>query len=124
MVSPYPPPNAYQPEGQYQEMPANSSNNYSQQQPMNYGNQNGGYNQGGYGGGGGGYGQPQPNAYDQQMQYQQQANMAGGMNKYEQQPYQPQSAGMDGKFDDMKPKYALRLVSLFPLMKADKRSSG
>jgi len=91
---------------------------------MNYGNQNGGYNQGGYGGGGGGYGQPQPNAYDQQMQYQQQANMAGGMNKYEQQPYQPQSAGMEGKFDDMKPKYALSLVSLFSWMKADERSSG
>jgi len=102
MVSPYPPPNAYQPEGQYQEMPANS--NYQPQQQMNYGNQNGGYNQGGYGGGGYGQQQPPPNAYDQQMQYQQQANMAGGMNKYEQQPYQPQSAGMEGKFDDMKPK--------------------
>lgn len=94
MSSPYPPPNSYQPNGYYEPnaMPQHGNYGNPPQQSWN-GNGNGnGYNNG-YNAG-----------YDQQQAYQQQQNVAAGMGKHEQQQYQPQSAGMDGKFDDVKPK--------------------
>ncbi|GAA5834676.1 hypothetical protein JCM3766R1_003637 [Sporobolomyces carnicolor] len=95
MSSPYPPPNSYQPNGYYEPnaMPQHGNYGNPPQQSWN-GNGNGnGYNNG-YNAG-----------YDQQQAYQQQQNVAAGMGKHEQQQYQPQSAGMDGKFDDVKPKW-------------------
>ncbi|GAA6023160.1 hypothetical protein JCM11491_003283 [Sporobolomyces phaffii] len=90
MSNPYPPPNSYQPNGYYGE-----------QAPMNYGGNQQQFNNNGYANSNpNGY-----NGYDQQQQYQQQQSMAAGMGKNE-QSYQPQQAqGMDGKFDDTKPKF-------------------
>jgi len=53
---------------------------------------------------GNGYGNGYNAGYDQQQMYQQQQNVAAGMGKNEQQNYQPQTAGMEGKLDNMKPK--------------------
>ncbi|GAA5895354.1 Pns1p [Sporobolomyces salmoneus] len=99
MSNPYPPPNSYQPNGYYAQDPMPQQQmNYAQPPPQQYQQQ--------YQGNGNGYGNGyNTGGYDQQQMYQNQQQVAAGMGKNEQQAYQPQPAGMQGKFEDVKPKW-------------------
>ncbi|GAA5981605.1 hypothetical protein JCM5350_008046 [Sporobolomyces pararoseus] len=97
MSNPYPPPNSYQQNGYYEPQPGMQQGYYGNQQAPPPQQQQ--YNGNGYGNG------YNTGGYDQQQMYQQQQNVAAGMGKNEQQPYQPQKPGLEGKLDDMKPKW-------------------